>query len=189
MKRVIKSITASSDEVRYLISPTDDESWVEDILDAYGKEYGVMSFEDVVDDMTSDIRTEDIIIRILDKSSRHAEYVLSSKQNAYSKISEILSGLAIKENAEYDSATKTIHTTYGSMESNSVICAELPQDVYNGWLEQAAKMYASDIADLLKYKYTVKSASEEILGYMFNDYDDYYGDSLNKLSPRPEELF
>lgn len=192
MKRVIKSIAASTlpEGVRYLMGDPDDEY----ALEGYGDGYKVATFDEIMDDMVSDIRTDDIIIRIINKKSGETWYSFASKSGQPFDsfdvaMDNVLNGLAIKEMPEYDATTKTIYTTYGADWADVVDCAELPEGVYEDWLNQVAVLYDSDIQDFLDTGIDSKEASAEILQSMVENYNDYYGDSLNKLSPRPEELF
>ena len=77
VKRIIKSITASTlpTGVKYLLGDPD----AEDILEGYGDGYKVISYEDIAEDMVSDIKTDDMLIRITDKKSRNTQYFLASK--------------------------------------------------------------------------------------------------------------
>lgn len=192
MKRVIKSIKASTltSDVKYLMGDPDDEY----ALEGYGEGYKVISYEDIIEDMVSDIRTDDIIIRTTNEKSGETWYSFASKSGQHFDsfdvaMDNVLNGLAIKEMPEYDATTKTIYTTYGTDWADAVDCAELPEGVYEDWLNQVAVLYDSDIQDFLDTGIDSKEASAEILQSMIYNYNDYYGDSLNKLSPRPEDLF
>lgn len=192
MKRVIKSITASTlpEGVRYLMGDPDDEY----ALEGYGEGYKVISYEDIIEDMISDIRTDDIIIRTTNEKSGETWYSFASKSGQHFDsfdvaMDNVLNGLAIKEMPEYDATTKTIYTTYGTDWADAVDCAELPEGVYEDWLNRVAVLYDSDIQDYLDVGIDITTASSEILQSMVENHNDYYDDSLNKLSPRPEDLF
>ena len=180
MKRIIKSITASTLPVgvKYLLGDPDSE----DILEGYGDGYKVIPYEDIVEDMISAIKTDDMLIRVTDKRSRNVQYFLASKSGRNFDsfefvLNDILDALPIKDLPEYDNVSKTIYTTYGHSWSYAVDCVELPKDVLDSWLDQAATLYDSKF-----------SSPKEILGYIFNGYD-FYEDGLDKLSPRPKDLF
>lgn len=180
MKRIIKSITASTLPVgvKYLLGDPD----AEDILEGYGDGYKVIPYEDIVEDMISAINTDDMLIRVTDKRSRNVQYFLASKSGRNFDsfefvLNDILDMLPIKELPEYDNVSKTIYTTYGRSWSYAVDCVELPKDVLGSWLDQATTLYDSEF-----------SSPKEILGYIFNGYD-FYEDGLDKLSPRPKDLF
>ena len=180
MKRIIKSIAASTlpAGVRYLMGDPDDEY----ALEGYGDGYKVVTFDEIIEDMVSGIQTDDLIIRVIDKRSRTAQYTLASKRGKdfssyYEEFDEILDALPILEKPEYDVTTKTIYTTYGRSSSYAIDCAELPQDVLDIWLDQVAIIDDSE-SDSVK----------EILVYMFKGYD-FYGDNLYRLKPSPDTLF
>ena len=144
--------------------------------------------------MMSAIKTDDIIIRIINEKSGEIWYSFASNSGQPFDsfdvaMDNVLNGLAIKETPEYDATTKTIYTTYGTGWADAVGCAELPEGVYEDWLNQVAVLYDSDIQDFLDVGIDTNVASAEILQSMVENYNDYYDDSLNKLSPRPEDLF
>lgn len=189
MKRVIKSIKASTltSDVKYLMGDPDDEY----ALEGYGDGYKVISYDEIIDDMVSGIGTDDVIIRVLDKKSGKCGYVLASikgrKFDSYEyAMHDIFDALPIKEMPEYDSASKTVYTTYGRSWSYAVDCAELPKDVFDGWFDQIFDLDESSLQAWLDVGFDIVSKEEmnEFLIEMLkqNEYTE-------KLSPNPKDLF
>lgn len=188
MKRIIKSIKASTltSDVKYLMGDPDDEY----ALEGYGDGYKVVTFDEIIEDMVSDIQTDDLIIRVIDKRSRTAQYTLASKRGRdfssyYEEFDEILDALPIKEKPEYDVTTKTIYTTYGRSWSYTIDCAELPKDIFDGWVQQRFDLdgqMAKNFEDAGFDIASLEDCEEFLLGMLQN------GD-VEGLSPSPEDLF
>lgn len=189
MKRIIKSITASTlpAGVKYLLGDPD----AEDILEGYGEGYKVISYEDIIDDMVSDIKTSDMLIRVTDRKSGTEKYVVASKSGrrfgSYEyAFNDILDMLPIKELPEYDSTSKTIYTTYGRSWSYAVDCAELPKDVFDGWLDQLFDLNESSLQAWLDAGFVVAS-DEEMNEFLIEMLEQ--NNHTEELSPNPKDLF
>ena len=189
MKRIIKSIMASTLPVgvKYLLGDPD----AEDILEGYGDGYKVIPYEDIVEDMISAIKTDDMLIRVTDKRSRNVQYFLASKSGRNFDsfefvLNDILDMLPIKELPEYDNVSKTIYTTYGRSWSYAVDCAELPKDVFDGWLNQIFDLDESSLQAWLDADFDIVSQEDmkEILIEMLEQ-----NNHTEKLSPNPKDLF
>lgn len=189
MKRIIKSITASTLPVgvKYLLGDPD----AEDILEGYGDGYKVIPYEDIVEDMISDIKTDDMLIRVTDKRSRNVQYFLASKSGRNFDsfefvLNDILDMLPIKELPEYDNVSKTIYTTYGRSWSYAVDCAELPKDVFDGWLNQIFDLDESSLQAWLDADFDVVS-QEDMKEFLIEMLEQ--NNHTEKLSPNPKDLF
>jgi hypothetical protein len=189
MKRVVKPITASTlpEGVRYLMGDPDDEY----ALEGYGEGYKVISYEDILDDMVSDIKTDDMLIRVTDKKSRKVLYFLASKSGRNFDsfefvLNDILDALPIKELPEYDNISKTIYTTYGRSWSYAVDCAELPKDVFDGWFDQIFDLDESSLRAWLDAGFDVDSKEDmkELLIDMLEQ-----NNHIDELVPNPKDLF
>lgn len=189
MKRIIKSITASTlpAGVKYLLGDPD----AEDILEGYGEGYKVISYEDIIEDMVSDIKTDDMLIRVTDKRSRNVQYFLASKSGRNFDsfefvLNDILDALPIKELPEYDNVSKTIYTTYGRSWSYAVDCAELPKDVFDGWFDQIFDLDESSLQDWFDAGFDV--ASKEDMKELLIDMLEQ-NNHTDELVPNPKDLF
>lgn len=189
MKRIIKSITASTlpAGVKYLLGDPD----AEDILEGYGEGYKVISYEDIIEDMVSDIKTDDMLIRVTDKKSRNVQYFLASKSGKNFDsfefvLNDILDALPIKELPEYDNVSKTIYTTYGRSWSYAVDCAELPKDVFDGWLNQIFDLDESSLQAWFDADFDIVSEEDmkELLIEMLEQ-----NNHIDELVPNPNNLF
>lgn len=189
MKRIIKSITASTlpTGVKYLLGDPD----AEDILEGYGEGYKVISYEDIIEDMVSDIKTDDMLIRVTDKKSRNVQYFLASKSGKNFDsfefvLNDILDALPIKELPEYDNVSKTIYTTYGRSWSYAVDCAELPKDVFDGWLNQIFDLDESSLQAWFDADFDIVSEEDmkELLIEMLEQ-----NNHIDELVPNPNNLF
>ena len=189
MKRIIKSITASTlpTGVKYLLGDPD----AEDILEGYGDGYKVISYEDIIEDMVSGIKTDDMLIRVTDKKSRNVQYFLASKSGRNFDsfefvLNDILDVLPIKELPEYDNVSKTIYTTYGRSWSYAVDCAELPKDVLDSWFDQIFDLDESSLQDWLDVGFDV--ASKEDMKELLIDMLEQ-NNHIDELVPNPKDLF
>lgn len=189
MKRIIKSITASTlpAGVKYLLGDPDAEN----ILEGYGEGYKVISYEDIIEDMVSDIKTDDMLIRVTDKKSRNVQYFLASKSGKNFDsfefvLNDILDALPIKELPEYDNVSKTIYTTYGRSWSYAVDCAELPKDVFDGWLNQIFDLDESSLQAWFDADFDIVSEEDmkELLIEMLEQ-----NNHIDELVPNPNNLF
>ena len=189
MKRIIKSIAASTlpTGVKYLLGDPD----AEDILEGYGEGYKVISYEDIIEDMVSDIKTDDMLIRVMDKKSRNTQYFLASKSGRNFDsfefvLNDILDMLPIKELPEYDNVSKTIYTTYGRSWSYAVDCAELPKDIFDGWLNQIFDLDESSLQAWLDADFDIVS-KEDMKEFLIEMLEQ--NNHTEKLSPNPKDLF
>ena len=189
MKRIIKSITASTlpEGVRYLMGDPDDEYASE----GYGDGYKVATFDEIIEDMVSDIKTADMLIRVTDRKSGAEKYVVASKSgrrfDSYEYVfNDILDMLPIKELPEYDSTSKTIYTTYGHSWSYAIDCAELPKDVFDGWLDQLFDLNESSLQAWLDVGFVVAS-DEEMNEFLIEMLEQ--NNHTEELSPNPKDLF
>lgn len=189
MKRVIKSITASAlpSGVKYLMGDPDDEY----ALEGYDDGYKVISYDEIINDMVSGIGTDDVIIRISDKKSGKSGYVLASLKgrrfDSYEyAMHDILDSLPTKEMPEYDSDAKTIYTTYGRSWSYSVDCAELPQSVYDSWVDQIFDLDESKLQNWSDAGFDIAS-EEDIEEFMVGMLER--NQHTEMLNPNPADLF
>lgn len=189
MKRIIKSITASTlpTGVKYLLGDPD----AEDILEGYGEGYKVISYEDIMEDMVSDIETDDMLIQVTDKKSRNMQYFLASKSgrnfDSFEFVfNDILDALPIKELPEYDNVSKTIYTTYGRSWSYAVDCAELPKDVFDGWLNQIFDLDESSLQAWLDVDFDIVS-KEDMKEFLIEMLEQ--NNHTDELVPNPKDLF
>ena len=180
MKRIIKSITASTlpTGVKYLLGDPD----AEDILEGYGEGYKVISYEDIAEDMVSDIKTDDMLIRVTDKKSRNMQYFLASKSGRNFDSFEFV----IKELPEYDNVSKTIYTTYGRSWSYAVDCAELPKDVFDGWFDQIFDLDESSLQNWFDAGFDVAS-KEDMKEFLIEMLEQ--NNHTDELVPNPKDLF
>lgn len=176
MKRIIKSIVASTlkHDGKYLIGDPEDK---DELIRDY--RHLLVPFDEVIEDMVSDIKTEDLIIRVLDTRLKKAYYLLASKQrknfdSCYDVFYDVTDGLPIKERPEYDAESKTIYTTYGDSWSYAIDCAELPDGVHDSWLKQAYDLYDNEYWE-----------DWECLDDILREHPEY----ANKLNPNPADLF
>ena len=189
MKRIIKSITASTLPVgvKYLLGDPD----AEDILEGYGDGYKVISYEDIIEDMVSGIKTDDMLIRVTDKKSRNMQYFLASKSgrnfDSFEFVfNDILDALPIKELPEYDNVSKTIYTTYGRSWSYAVDCAELPKDVFDGWFDQIFDLDESSLQNWFDAGFDVAS-KEDMKEFLIEMLEQ--NNHTDELVPNPKDLF
>ena len=189
MKRVVKPITAATlpAGVRYLMGDPDDEY----ALEGYGEGYKVISYEDIIEDMVFDIKTDDMLIRVTDKKSRKVQYFLASKSGRNFDsfefvLNDILDALPIKELPEYDNVAKTIYTTYGRSWSYAVDCAELPKDVFDGWFDQIFDLDESSLQAWLDVGFDI--ASKEDMKELLIDMLEQ-NNHIDELVPNPKDLF
>jgi hypothetical protein len=190
MKRIIKSIAASTlpTGVKYLLGDPDAEDI---LLEGYGEGYKVIPYEDIIEDMVSGIKTDDMLIRVTDRQSQMENYVVASKSGrrfgSYEyAFNDILDMLPIKELPEYDSISKTIYTTYGRSWSYAVDCAELPKDVYDGWIDQLFDLNESSLQAWLDVGFAVAS-EEEMNEFLIEMLEQ--NNHTEELSPNPKDLF
>lgn len=99
---------------------------------------------------------------------------------------DILNALPIKELPEYDNVAKTIYTTYGRSWSYAVDCAELPKDVFDGWLDQIFDLDESSLQAWLGGDFDIDSKEDmkELLIDMLEQ-----NNHIDELVPNPKDLF